>query len=101
MGIFGKPKTKEEKTQELHEKYGLDIDNYDKAKIKEENTKNLRQIANDLSMAGVNKFAMGLTMNQVDHAKVQYLSSIFETNLILIRQNELIIRALEKLAEKK
>ena len=101
MGIFGKQKTDEEKQRELFEKYGLDIDNYDSAQIQKENAKNLKQIATDLAMSGINKFAMGLTMSQPDHAKVQYLSSIFETNLILIRQNELIIRALNKIADKK
>ncbi|MCL5125315.1 MAG: hypothetical protein M1511_12610 [Deltaproteobacteria bacterium] len=101
MGIFGKSKSNEEKQKELFEKYGLDIDSYDDQKIKEKNAKNLHQIAEDLFLSGLNKFGMGLTMSIPDHAKVQYLSAIFESNLIIIRQNELILRALMKIADKK
>lgn len=101
MGLFGKQKTEEEKNQELFERYGLDIENYGDSEIKAENIKNLKEITKDLVNMGLNKLSVALSMSPGSRAEVSYLSAIFQTNLILIRQNELIIRSLEKIANKK
>ncbi len=101
MSLFGKQKTAEEKNQELFEKYGLDIENYNEKAIKAENSKNLKAIAQDLSGMGLTKLSVALSMSPGSRAEVSFLSAIFQSNLILIRKNELIIRSLEKLANKK
>src|SRR5258708_14439348 len=94
MSLFGKQKTAEEKNQELFEKYGLDIENYNEKAIKAENSKNLKAIAQDLSGMGLTKLSVALSMSPGSRAEVSFLSAIFQSNLILIRQNELIIRSL-------
>jgi hypothetical protein len=98
MALFGK--SSEELTKDAYEKFGLDLDNYNDAKLKEENGKNLKQISQDIQLQGLNKLSINLGFSADKKATVGYLSAIFNTNLILVRQNELIIRALEKLTEK-
>ena len=103
MGFFDKKvaKTAEQKTQEIFEKYGLDMENYDEAKIKEQNIKNLKQVANDVAGNSWFKAGMALSFASADkQATVGYLSAIFNQNFIVIRQNELMIRLLEKLTKK-
>lgn len=98
MGLFNN-KTDEEKIKELFHKYGLDIDNYDEKEIKVQNIKNIKQIASDVFAQSINRLSMALAPAQ-DRVSVGYLSAIFNQNWILIRQNELIIRLLEKVASK-
>ncbi len=99
--MFGNRKTDEEKDQEIHEKYGLDLDSYDVARIKRENAKNLQEIGKDLAGKKFMKAGMAFSLAPAhEQASVGYLSAIFNTNLILIRQNELIIRHLERLLDK-
>ena len=96
MGIFDK-KTVEEKTTETFEKFGLNIDEYDSNRIKTENLKNIKQIARDIVGNSWFKAGMAFSFASADkQATVGYLSAIFNQNWILIRQNELIIRLLEK-----
>lgn len=93
----GKKKTEEELSKEVYEKFGLDIDSYNNEDIKRENSKNLKEIGLDL--AGKKWIRAGLALSfsrPVDQATLGYLNAIFNSNLILIRQNELIIRLLEK-----
>lgn len=98
--MFGNKKTDEEKNQEVHDKYGLDIDSYDAERIKRENFKNLTAIGKDLAGKSFLKAGMAFSFAPAhEQASVGYLSAIFNTNLILIRQNELIIRQLEKLGK--
>jgi len=86
----------------MFEKFGLDIENYDDEKIKKENIKNLEKIGRDIAGNSFMKAGMALSFVSVDkQATVGYLSAIFNQNWILIRQNELIIRLLEKIAKNK
>lgn len=98
MGIFNQ-KTEEEKTQEIYHKYGLDLDHYNSVDIKQQNIKNIKQIATDVFGQSLSKLSMALAPAQ-DRLAVGYLSAIFNQNWILIRQNELIVRLLEKIASK-
>ena len=101
MGIFGDKKPQEDKDKEIFNQFGLDIENYDEKAIKDANVKNLKQIASDLAGKSWMKAGMALSLASADkQATVGYLSAIFNSNLIMIRQNELIIRALEKIANK-
>lgn len=101
MRMFGNKKSEGDKNQEMYQKFGLDIDKYSESEIKNENTKNLKQIAQDLTGKSWLKAGMAFSMAPAaQQATVGYLSAVFNTNLILIRQNELIIRKLEKLTDK-
>ena len=100
MGIFDK-KTEEEKIREIFHKYGLDLDNYNNIDIKKHNIKNIQQIASDVLGQSLNKLTVAFAAPPQERIKVGYLSAIFNQNWILIRQNELIIRILEKIADKK
>ncbi len=100
MGLFSK-KTKEEEVREAFEKFGLNIIAYDEDKIKEENIKNLKQIAQDVILNNWFKTGMALSFASLDkQAAVGYLSAVFNQNWIIIRQNELMIRLLEKLTKR-
>lgn len=98
MGIFTQ-KTEEEKIREMFEKFGLDIENYNITKIRKKNVENIKKIAQDIAGNRFLKAGMALSMAPADkQATVGYLSAIFNQNWILIRQNELIIRLLEKIS---
>lgn len=100
MGIFSS-KTNEEKIDEAFKKYGLDMENYSQAQIKEENSKNLKQIAQDIIGNKWFKAGMALSFASADkQATIGYLSAIVNQNWILIRQNELIIRLLDEKTRK-
>jgi len=100
MGIFTQ-KTEEEKIRETFERFGLDIENYDTSKIRKENVKNIKKIAQDIAGKSFFKASMAFSMASADkQATVGYLSAIFNQNWILIRQNELIIRQLKKNSNK-
>ena len=90
-------KTEEQATQKIFEKYGLDINNHDANKIKQENYNNLKQITQDIAANPLFKAGLAFSFASADkQAIVGYLSTLVNQNWILIRQNELIIRLLEK-----
>lgn len=100
MGLFSS-KTPEQKLAEEQEKvkktldkYGLDIENYNLEQIKRENHKTLQSIGRDLMGSSFAK--VGLSFNLADRTKIDYLSALVSQNWIVIRQNEQIIRLLEK-----
>lgn len=107
MGLFTK-KTPEEisaiqkdKMHETLEKYGLDLENYSIDEIRKRNGDNLRRIASDL--AGNKWFKAGLALSFAkasEQATVTFLSATVEQNWILLRQNEIIIKELQKLNNK-
>jgi hypothetical protein len=99
MSLFNS-KSEEEKLKETFKKCGLDIDNYTDDEIRIENANNLKQIAKDVVGNSWFKAGMALSFASADkQATVGYLSAIFNQNWILIRQNELIIRLLQKRGE--
>jgi len=107
MGWFT-PKTPEqiaaeekEKIRKTLEQYGLNLDDYTADQIKQKNIDNLKKIASDL--IGNKWFKAGMALSFAsgeEQAKVTYLSALVEQNWILIRQNELIIKELQKLNKK-
>src|SRR4030042_4616564 len=102
MGLFSKKpvKSEEQKTKEVLEKYGLNINPSDIADIKRKNVKNIQEIARDIAASKWIKFA--LAFGPLDRqATVGYLSAIFNQNWILVRQNEIIIKLLEEINAKK
>lgn len=97
MGLFGPTKTAEEKLHDIFVKYGLDMDSYDTRQIKEENSKNLKEIANSVLANKLFQAGMALSFAPApEQAKLGYLTAIVNQNWIMMRQNELIIRLLEK-----
>lgn len=101
MGLF---KSKEEleakneqKIRDMLDKYGLNMESYDDRDIKEKNANNIRRIAADLVGNGLFKAGMALSFAKAEEqAKVTYLSALVEQNWIIIRQNEAILRKLDK-----
>lgn len=104
MGIFSN-KTQEqmeleqrEKVTKILEQYGLNLENYSIDDIKKKNVTNLTKIAADL--IGNKWFKAGLALSFAkaeEQAKVTYLSALVEQNWILMRQNEIIIKELQKM----
>jgi len=83
------------------EQYGLNLDDYTVDQIKQRNIDNLNKIANDL--IGNKWFKAGMALSFAsgeEQAKVTYLSALVEQNWIVIRQNELIIKELQKINKK-
>lgn len=83
--------------QDVLDKFGLDLENYSKEQIKEENVKNIQQIARD--MKGNRLIRAGLAFSfgsNAEKAQLAYLSILVEQNWIIMRQNELIVKTLEK-----
>lgn len=89
---------KEEPTaEEVLEKFGLNIANKTKEEIATINAADLRRIShkmrgNKFLLAGIN-LSMG---NAVEKAQLSYLAALVDQNWILIRQNEIIIKSLDK-----
>jgi len=80
----------------LFQKYGLDIENYSNSQIKEKNAENIRNVGHELAGSGWIKSGLALSFKPYERQSLGYLSVLMEQNWILIRQNELIIRLLEK-----
>ncbi len=89
-----------QKTRQSLDSYGLDVDSYSDAEVKNYNARNIARIRSDLRGNGLLKAGITFSGNATDKAKVSYLSALVEQNWVLIRQNELILRRLEKLGEK-
>jgi hypothetical protein len=86
------------KTAETLEKYGLNLDAYSTEDIKKKNVLNLQKIARDL--LGNNFFKAGLALSFAkasEQATVTYLSALVEQNWILVRQNEIVIKELQRI----
>jgi hypothetical protein len=107
MGLFTQ-KTPEEAEiekrkaeKETLEKFGLDLENYSIAEIAKRNVENLRKIASDIRANKWFKAGLALSFAKAhEQATVTYLSALVEQNWILLRQNEIIIRELQKLGGK-
>lgn len=92
----------EEKTRKFLEKYGLDLEHYSSDDIKQKNVLNLHKIADDLRANKWFKAGMALSFAKgEEQAKVTYLSALVEQNWILVRQNEIIIKELQKVNRSK
>jgi hypothetical protein len=76
------------------EKFGLNLDAYDMDTIRQKNLLNIRSIMGSLFGTG---FYRAMTFgSNADKATVGYLGAMIEQNWIIIRQQEQIIRLLEK-----
>ena len=89
---------KRKAAKETLEKYGLNLEDYSIEEISQRNATNLQKIATDLR--GNKWFKAGLALsfaNAAEQATVTYLSALVEQNWILLRQNEIIIKELQRL----
>jgi hypothetical protein len=77
-------------------KVGLDTDSASKAAIKQLNAASVEKIRADMRGNGLLKAGLTLGGNATERAQLGYLSALTEQNWILIRQNELLIRLLDK-----
>lgn len=102
MGLFKNQEEKdaaeEQKLNNMLEKRGLRIDQYDEKDIRSKNVENIKRINQDLKANGMFKASLALSFAKAEEqAKVSYLSALVEQNWILIRQNEAILRKLDRL----
>lgn len=90
----------DQKTAETLAKYGLDLEHATDAYIKKANAQNIRKVRSELMGNGLLKAGLTFGGSVTERAHLGYLSALVEQNWILMRQNELIIRQLDRLAEK-
>lgn len=75
----------------------MNIDEYDEAKLRELNVSSLKKIGTDIAGAGWFKMELTLSGSPASQITVGYLSALVNQGWISIRQNEIIIRELQKL----
>lgn len=77
-------------------KVGLDLDNASPTVIKQLNAESIRKIRSDMVGNGLAKAGSVFGGSVTERATLGYLSALTEQNWILIRQNELLIKLLDK-----
>ncbi len=82
------------------DKVGLDIEHYSTAEIKHYNAQSIRKIRSEMTGNGLLKAGLTFGGSVTERATLGYLSALVEQNWILMRQNELLINSLDKLANK-
>lgn len=87
-------------TSKTLDKVGLDIQHYSTAEIKHYNAESIRKIRSEMTGNGLLKAGLTFGGSGVERATLGYLSALVEQNWILMRQNELLIESLDKLANK-
>jgi len=89
MGAFGNDAKKEQKAQELLNKYGL------QELTDPRDLEAVTQISYDLAGSKLIQIGTALQGNATDSAKLTYLSAIMQQNFIMIRQLDRLNRNLE------
>lgn len=92
--------SKVERAEHILDKAGLNVTEYSDDELKLLNAKTIRHVQQELVGKGFIKAGMSIGLEIKERAKIGYLSALVDQNWVLMRQNELIIRALEKLADK-
>jgi|GEM_PF-1130127 len=87
-------------TAKTLDKVGLDIEHYSAAEIKHYNAQSIKKIRNDMAGNGLLKAGLAFGGSATERAQLGYLSALVEQNWVLMRQNELLIDALDRLASK-
>ena len=87
-------------TSKTLDKVGLDIGHYSTAEIKHYNAESIRKIRSEMTGNGLLKAGLTFGGSGAERATLGYLSALVEHNWILMRQNELLIESLDKLASK-
>lgn len=91
----------DEDTTKSLDKVGMDVANYSDSELKAKNAESIRRIRQNMAGSGLEKLALTFGGSTKDRAMLGYLSALVEQNWILMRQNELLINALDKMAERK
>lgn len=89
------------KQQAALEKLGLNFEAYDIDMIKKLNGNSAREISSSLAGSKLYSFGSLLSGNSNEAFALEMARAQVEENLILIRQNEIIIRLLSKLVDTK
>jgi hypothetical protein len=92
--------TADRDTARTLDKVGLDIEHYSTAEINHYNAQSIKKIRNDMAGNGLLKVGLALGGSVTERATLGYLSALVEQNWILMRQNELLIDALDRLTTK-
>jgi hypothetical protein len=87
-------------TADLLQKYELNMEHTSDSAVKRANASDINKIQNELFGNGLLKVGLLLKGSASERAQLGYLTALVKQNWILMRQNELMIRHLEKIAEK-
>jgi hypothetical protein len=80
---------------------GLDVGQYSAEEIRYYNAQSIKKIRQEMRGNGLIKAGITFGGSATERATLSYLSALVEQNWVLMRQNELMISSLEKLAEKR
>lgn len=109
MGLFSKSveqkkkeqeqklKREQEKSEEALKVLGVDFNSYSDKEIKERNKKDFREIKSRFWAKALSELSVSLQMDSYKNASLLRLSTLVYQNWVLIRQNELILRALDRI----
>jgi hypothetical protein len=90
-------KKPEPTTDEILTQYGLDLTNYTPEQIKDENVKNIKKIAKELRGNKWIQAGFNVQIGKAyEKATLAYFNTLVEQNWILIRQNEAILRKIDR-----
>ena len=92
--------TVDKDTTKALDKVGLDTEHYSVADIKSLNAQSIKKIRNEMAGNGLLKAGLTFGGSVTERATLGYLSALVEQNWILMRQNELMIEALNHMAKK-
>jgi hypothetical protein len=88
------------KMKAILDKYGLNLEDYSQADLLKLNSRDIQKIYKNLSGNKLLEVGLALTFAKAEEqAKVSYLGAIVDQNWIMIRQNEAILKALNRLSQ--
>lgn len=109
MGIFSKSKEEQEKeqkekqsatekkTKEALERLGIDFDSYSDEDIKKKIKKDFSFMGLSFPLDLLGEFFTNFGLTSHQRIQLMRLSELITQNWVIVRQNELIIRSLEKI----
>ncbi len=109
MGLFGKSdeekreeqlkkqKEDQEKIKEALQVLGVDFDTYSDDEIKEKNKKNVLSVRAGTIQNPMTDAIVNASLKSSERVVIMKLMDIISQNWILIRQNELLLRKLDKM----
>ena len=94
---LGKEQEQQRKMKEAFQILGLELDSYSDEEIKERNKKDFWVIGSTVGLETIGELFSGFGMTNYQRISSVKFNTIVHQNWVLIRQNELIIRGLDKM----
>lgn len=96
QGVTPEPTLPNPKTHKTLDKLNLDVASYSTEEIRRYNAQSINKIRQDMTGNGLIKMGVVFSGSATEKATLGYLSALVEQNWILIRQNELLIKVVDK-----